>query len=167
MCDSNFTTDSDSESEWEPNLKNCGCGRLCTACPNYQTYGYDCQGLRVETGKFLQSPWGMGEVIYPRGPRFHDSDDDDDRKQEPEEIVDAMEEIIDGRQARVLITSSGRGIIQYLDEEDYDGNPGVETRTESVNNHNVKRTHNKRETARHWQRKRANARGQSSVLYLP
>lgn len=43
-------------------------------CTNYQCYGYNCVGVRVEPdGRVLSAPFGFGEKEYEIGPDFGDN----------------------------------------------------------------------------------------------
>jgi len=43
-------------------------------CTNYQCYGYNCVGVRVEPdGRILSAPFGFGEKEYEVGPDFGDN----------------------------------------------------------------------------------------------
>lgn len=43
-------------------------------CINYQHYGYNCVGIRVELdGRILSAPYGFGEKEYEVGPDFGDN----------------------------------------------------------------------------------------------
>lgn len=54
----------------------CPCGRNFSyiknvECTNYQNYGYNCVGVRVEpNGKVLSAPFGFGKKQYEIGPDF-------------------------------------------------------------------------------------------------
>ena len=61
--------------KYKPHPTKCPCGRLRVNCINFQTYGYDCIGLRPcssAPGGFLQAPFGFSDPKNPYqvGPSF-------------------------------------------------------------------------------------------------
>lgn len=60
----------------DPRITHCmecaltGTPNLIKHCPNYQEYGYDCQGIAWDSENkcIIQAPWGFGSSKHKIGP---------------------------------------------------------------------------------------------------
>ena len=65
-CCYRVSSETASWDSWEPHLTRCMCGVPREQCECWRAHGYDCQGFRVENGRFLIAPFGYVSRISLR-----------------------------------------------------------------------------------------------------